>query len=190
MSTKRRVNLFLIISILLVVILVVIMFYYFALRSPDYSSLYESRIKSGELVNPIEGKSIEEAIADFDETFVHYLLYTIKAYNLHNPPLSSDIPKIEVYVEDEIYNAKIIKGDIIVKRGAIDEEDISITTSREEAVNMIKTKNYVIESFKNKKSNIELKAEKSILFAKGYLNLYNEITGESVTGNVIEVYTN
>ena len=189
MNTKGKSHLFLIISVLLVVVLIIVMFYYFALRAPDYTSLYENRIKSGELVNPIEGKSIEEAIADFDDSFVYYLLYTIKAYNLHNPPLSSDSPKIEIYVEDEIYNAKIVKGNILVKRGAIDEEDISITTSRKEAVNMIKTKDYVKQSFKDKESTIELKAEKSILFAKGYLNFYNEISGESVTGNVIEVYT-
>ena len=54
---------------------------------------------------------------------------------------------------------------------------------------MIKTKDYVKQSFKDKRSTIELKAEKSTLFAKGYLRFYNEISGESLTGSVVEVYT-
>ncbi len=49
-------------------------------------------------MNPAEGLSVEQAIVEFDESFVYYLLFNIKAYNLHNPPLSSAEPRIEFFM--------------------------------------------------------------------------------------------
>ena len=189
MNTKGKSHLFLIISVLLVVVLIIVMFYYFALRAPDYTSLYENRIKSGELVNPIEGKSIEEAIADFDDSFVLYILYMIKAYNLHNPPLSSNKPQIEFIIDEEVYSAVVDDGLISVQKRRIDEKDAIIKMGRKEGVKIIRDPSYITKSFENGGSDIELVAEKSTLFSKGYLNLYTEITGKSVTGNVVRIYT-
>ena len=174
------------VSVILVIILILLIFFYFTLFSPRNEKLY-----SGDkaLVNPISGLSHEEAISQFNESFITYLLYEIKAYNLHNPPLSGDTPKILVFVGDDSYGAEIDAGSIYVHKGGIEGQDIIIRTSKEESVNMLSNEDYVKESFQNGKSNIELAASKSVLFGKGYLSLYEQLTGKSVTGSVIRIYS-
>jgi len=50
---------------------------------------------------------------------------------------------------------------------------------------MINDKNYIEQSFKDGTSQIELVATKTTLFSKGYLSLYTDLTGESITGMVL-----
>lgn len=173
------------VSIGLAVFLIIVAFLYFALFRQDNSGLY-SQVQ---IKNPAAGMSSAEAIAAFDESFVSYLLYAIKAYNLHNPPLSSDYPKLEIRVEDQTYGASVIKGIINVSKGAMADKDVIIKTTKEEAVKMMGDRNYVTKSFNDGKSTIELVASKTTLFAKGYLGMYTELTGKSVTGNLIRIST-
>jgi len=171
-------------SIGLVVVLIIILFLYLALKGPNYDEQYSTK----DIVNPAEGLSLEQAVEKFDESFVYYLLFSIKAYNLHNPPLSGNSPKMEIFVGNEQYNSIINKGKIEIGRGDLEKEDIIIRMTTEEAVKMIMDTNYIIESFSSGKSGIEMKAEKSTLFAKGYLKLYEELTGKGISGNVIKIY--
>lgn len=189
MNKRGEINWRLWLSIILVFVLILIIFLFFALAKPNYSDSYDGKLKSGEIVNPVSGLSNEEAVSQFDENFVVYLLISIEAYNLHNPPLSSNKPKIGIYVSDKVFNAVISRGQIDVEEGKIDNEDIAIDTTKEEAVLMLRDKNYIVESFNSGKSSVELKADKATLFAKGYLNLYSKLTGKSITGNVIRIYT-
>tara|TARA_Y100000310_G_scaffold271853_1_gene286541 strand:- start:4164 stop:4724 length:561 start_codon:yes stop_codon:yes gene_type:complete len=175
--------LWLVLGVLLILLLVSGMFLYNALVGPDYSAKYS------ELKNPASGLSVEEAIKVFDESFVYYLLASIEAYNLHPPTLSNDLPKIEFYIGDDIYNAIVDKGNIIVDRGLIDERDVVIRTTTEEAVKMVQDYKYTQDSFVSGRSAIELKAEKATLFNKGYLKMYEKLTGESITGSVVSIYT-
>ena len=188
MRKKKRRNVFFVVGVVMVLVLAGAMFFYFSLSGSDYSASYSDKIESREIVNPASGLSLEEAVAQFDESFVYYLAVSIGAYNLHNPPLSSNKPKIEIFVDEEIYNIVVRKGEIEVGRGGIEGEDIVIRTSVEEAVKMVQDREYVRESFLAGRSSIELVAEKSTLFAKGYLSLYTELTGESITGNVFRIY--
>ncbi len=126
---------------------------------------------------------------EFDESFVFYFLYDLKAYNLHNPPLSSNYPKIEVDVEGEIFSSSVKKGIILVSSIQMLNKDIILKTTKEEIVKMMQDKEYVTQSFNDGKSSIEFIAGKSVLFAKGYLNLYNNLIGKSVTGNLIRIAT-
>ena len=130
------------------------------------------------LVNPAEGLSLEEAIAKFDDKFVYYLLYNIKAYRLHNPPLSSNEPKIEIFVDEEAYSAIINDGRININNGNIEDKDIILRTTKEEAIKMMNDKNYVSQSFSQDFSSIELISSKLELFSKGYLDIYNELGGK------------
>ena len=176
------------ISIAFVLLLIVGIFLYFSLSGPNYDARYAEKISSGELVNPVYALTEEQAVLAFDESFIYYLLYSIKAYNLHSPPLSSDSPKIEIFIGNQTYNVEIEKGVIYVKRGEVVEKDIIIRTNAVEAVNMLKNKDYVQESFLNGNSNIERVASQTTLFGKGYLKMYNELTGKGLTGNVIKIY--
>lgn len=171
------------VSAILVVLLVLVIFLYFALfrQSSSYSG--------ATLKNPVEGLNDSQALAAFDESFVQYLLYSIKAYNLHNVPLSSNYPRMEIDVEGEIFNANVRKGAISVTRGEIANEDVVIRTTGEEAIKMLRDRDYVARSFSESKSVIELVADKTTLFAKGYLTMYNELTGKSITGDIIRIST-
>jgi hypothetical protein len=163
----------------------VFLFLYLALFNSNNEGVYNGRV----IENPVLSLSDEQALLNFDESFVFYLLYNMKAYNLHNPPLSSDYPKIEIDVGGEIFSANVKKGLISVSDVQILNKDLIIKTTKEEAVKMMRDKNYVSQSFGDGKSIIELVASKTMLFAKGYLNLYNEIIGKSVTGNLIRIAT-
>ena len=173
------------VSTILAVLLIAATFLYFALFKVDNQSVYAGQ----EIKNPALGLTNEQAVTAFDEGFVFYLLYNIKAYDLHNPPLSSDNPRIVVDVGDEVFSATVKKGIIDVSRERIAKEDIIIKTTKEEAVKMIRDKSYITKSFNDGKSEIKLVADKMTLFAKGYLNLYSELTGKSVTGNLIRIST-
>src|SRR3989344_5082716 len=127
----------------IVVLLVIIGAVYYFLSNRSVSS-GSTRI----LENPASGLSLEEAVREFNESFVLYLLYSINANELHNPVFSSDQPKIEIFVENDLYSAIVEKGNIKVEKGEIKNEDIKIMTSKEEAVKMMNDRNYITTSFK------------------------------------------
>ena len=170
-------------SVILILILIIAMFLYSALKVPDYGE--RNRII---LQNPIKGLTLEQAKISFNESFVEYLLYSIGANNLHNPPLSNNKPKIKIIIEDEIYSSIIERGKVIVKKEDISDQDITLKTNKEEAIKMMENKNYIKQSFSSGKSELSLLADKATLFAKGYLNIYKELKGESITGGVIKIY--
>ena len=131
------------------------------------------------LQNPTVGLNDEEAIEQFDETFVRYLLYSIGAHKLHNPPFSSDTPKVEIYVGELVFNAEIDSGKILVN-GKLESKDMIIRTTKIEAIKMIRDRDYIEESFKEGRSTIEPVASKARLFAKGYAKVYITVTGRTV----------
>jgi hypothetical protein len=164
-------------------ILVGILCMVFIFTGKDYTDFYKQKLDSGEIVNPVKNEltgedlDIEEAVNEFDESFVEYFLISIGAYNLHPPLFGSDKPKIEFQISEDSYNAIIDEGDITVTRGEIDDEDIIIHTSKEEAVNIMQDEDYLGESFQQGGSSIEMVAGKTELASKGYLELYNGLTG-------------
>jgi len=165
--------LFIIIILVLLILTVIAVIGYLLFFGGDYEEVYQNR----EIVDPTKNLSVEESVQKFDETFIYYVLYSIKAYNLHEPPLSSDKPKIAFYVENEAYNAIIDEGEILVSKGDLSGIDIIIRTTKEEAVKMIKDKDYIETSFRLKRSGLELVAGKTKLASKGYLQLYRQLTG-------------
>ena len=177
---KKRWKIFVIILLSLVVLFLIIggVFVYLIFNE-------SGRDKNGggsgsvPLINPVQGLSDEEAVAKFNEGFVLYILQSIKAYNLHNPPFSSDTPKIEFVMENEIYNTEVINKNIKVRKGSMSNEDIRITTTKQEGVKMLRNRSYIEASFNNGNSGFEMVAGKVKLFSKGYLDLYEELTGKS-----------
>jgi len=121
---------------------------------------------------------------------INLILYNIKAYELHNVPLSSNTPKIEFIIGNEAYNTEIIKGSIITKKGEIENEDIGIIASKEEFIKILNSENLkqaLQESVNQGNTRLETFAGNTKLLAKGYLSLYKEITGKSFTGDVVKI---
>jgi len=175
---KKLVLVLLIVVVLILAVVGVILYVVFG--GADYDTAYSFQVSRGQLVNPAAGLTDEEAIAQFDESFVSYVLVEIKAYNLHEPIFSSDTPEIEITVGEDIYNAEIIDGKIFVSEGLSDDEDIIISTTAEEGVKMLRDAGYIDDSFRDGLSGIEMTAGKVELFSKGYLEIYSELTGEEI----------
>ncbi len=167
--------------VILVIVVVALVLYAFFIKGTDRSEKYAQLADSGQIVNPTKGLSQEQAMSAFNESFVYYLLYQIKAYNLHNPPASSDNPKLEFDIGGEIFHAEIQGGDINVAKGSIQEKDVTIITSKQEAVKMLENSSYIFSSFASGSSTIEMHAKQSTLLLKGYLGLYEELTGSKLT---------
>ena len=181
---NKRGSKWIVFSVILVVALFIGMFLYMSLFKPRNNSGQFTALK-----NPADNLTIDQVAEKFDEEFVYYLLASIKAYNLHNPPLSSEKPRINIMVGDDSYSAIIDAGRILVSKELVENPDIKIVTTKSEAAMMVKYPDYVKPSFESGKSSIELLAGKTALFSKGYLNLYTEVTGKSVTGNVLKIYS-
>lgn len=130
------------------------------------------------LINPVKNITDAEAKQKFDESFVRYLLYSIKANELHNPPLSSETPKINIFVDELTFSAEILENSITVTKSKFPASDINIRTTKDEAIKMLRQKDYVASSFNSGASQIELIASKTKLFSKGYLQLYTDLTGD------------
>jgi hypothetical protein len=177
--SRWLIALFIFIGVVIIALLIVIIIIFKG--GKNYEDYYHEK----QITNPALGLSLEEAVDQFNEDFIYYILYSIKAYNLHDPPFSKDHPKIEFRVEEIIYSAEIIKGEMNIQEGDIEEEDILITTTREEAVKMIQDEEYVSESFSSGTTSLEMVAGDLELAAKGYLALYEEMTGEKFTGAAI-----
>ena len=123
----------------------------------------------------INGLSDEEIAEQLDSSFVVYLLKNIGASNLHNVPLTSNNPKLELVFEEKTFNAQIIKGKIFVEEGEIEDEDVLIFTNKIEAAKMIRDSKYIVESFKGGRAGMKIISSKPELLAKGYLDLQNSL---------------
>ncbi|MBI2451740.1 hypothetical protein HYV50_01520 [Candidatus Pacearchaeota archaeon] len=166
-------------TIFLIIILIIIFVFgyiYFFNKPKSLNNAQQVALRT--ITNPVANLDDSQAIALFNETFVIYLLYNIKANKLHNPPFSENTPKIEMKIDEDIFNAEVKDGRIYVRKGQIQNEDILLTTSKAEAVKMLRNKDYVAESFNDGNSGITLISSKTELFSKGYLSIYNELSGE------------
>ena len=169
-----------IVFVFLLILLLVFVVYFLFFVGRDYSAVYEQRLASGEIKNPLENLSVEEAVENFNEDFVYYFLVANKAYNLRDTILDDHPPHLEFNIDGEIYTGIIDDGEIsVVKENRVDE-DIIISTSKEEAVKMMLDDDYIEESVANGATEIGLVASKTKLAAKGYLDLYEEMTGEKI----------
>jgi len=190
-----KIILFILFGITLTFILV-----YFFFGPIDYTEEYIKRILSGKIKNPLinigltnqtstQNFSVNDSISYFsslntrlsnisEENFsnlmkesINYALIYIKAYNLHNIPFTSNTPKIQFFVGNKSYKSEIIKGEIYTNDGQINNQDITIKTSKEEILKMTLDEDYIQESINSGKSQMELNADKITLFFKGYNNL-------------------
>ena len=100
---NKRGNWVLLVSIGFLILLVIALFLYFTLFKQNNEKLYEAK----SIINPVANLSLEEAVNSFNESFIYYFIYEVKAYNLHNHPLSSNKPKINFVIDDKRYNAVI-----------------------------------------------------------------------------------
>lgn len=201
MNEKKEMNVpVVVLSALGIITLVfVASFVYFSLNGKNYTPVYEQKLQSGEIKNPIsefslnsnnfsigENKSLvidNNILSDVNksliqESLINYASVILKLYNLHNIPFTSINPKVQVTIDSDSYYVEIVKGNIIIETGQISKPDITITTTRDEILKIADNNDYAKDSISSGKTNIELTANKLVLFSKGYLGLYKEFKGK------------
>lgn len=127
--------------------------------------------------SPIVDMSDAEAIEQFDESYVEYLLYEMKAFNLHSPPFSGNTPKMEFHIDGVVYSVEVTDDEFVVEEAEVVGEDLVITTTKEDVVAMIRGQNGIKSSFEDGGSSVEVIADKDELFWKGYLKIYDQFAG-------------
>jgi len=126
---------------------------------------------------------IEEAVIEFNEDYINYILAALGVGYLHKSPLFEN-PLIEFDLEGDVWNSEVTEGMPGSERGSIDNEDLRISISKEEAIEAILSENieeFMKESVSNGNTKIEMIAGKPELFSKGYLEMYKELTGKEVS---------
>ena len=138
---------------------------------------------TNELGEVDEQTVIEEAVIEFNADYINYLLAAIGTGYLHKSILGGQ-PVIELNLEGEIWGAEIINGMPNSKKIAVENEDLRVSLSKEEAVKAILSSDieqFMKDSVNNGNTQIEMVAGKTELLAKGYLDLYKELTGEEAS---------
>jgi hypothetical protein len=164
--------------ILLIIVLTAVGIYKVSHISNEDNSA--TLVQFASLTNPVSGLNESEAVLQFNESFVYYMLYSINAQNLRNP-------KIKFVIDNDVFSAVSNNGGLVVSKTDMPEEDIIIRTTKNEAVKMLRDKTYIATSFSDGKSSLEMVAGKVTLFSKGYLDLYKELTGKSITGSFLKI---
>lgn len=113
----------------------------------------------------------EENLSIIIKESITYALIYLKAYNLHNPPLSSDTPRMQFLIDDDYYNSEIIEGEIYTRDGQAAMPDITITTSQEEILKMTASSGYIQKSILSGTSELTTNTDIATLYFKGYLEL-------------------
>jgi len=161
---------------LLIAILAVLGFIIYNLYGSSFSTPQPS-------INLLE---VDKTVIGEDQ--IYYLLFSIKAYQLHSPPFSSNTPKINVVIGNQEYQAEIVKTQIVVNQGKLPNPDLKISIGEEEFINLLNSENFNLalqDSVSAGRTNLEVSAGNTELFTKGYLSLYKEITGKSLTGSFL-----
>jgi len=134
-------------------------------------------------VIPITPEQQEEIILDgileFNEDYINYILLALGVDKLHKS-LSFENPRIKLDI-GETWSSEIIRGVPNTYKRNIEEEDIKFIMTKEEGVRALLSNNlvdYMKESVITGRTQIEMVASKGELFSKGYLGLYEDLTGE------------
>lgn len=123
---------------------------------------------------------IDQAVLEFNESYINYLLVALGAGHLHKSIIYGN-PVIEFSLDQDTWNAEIKGSDLVTQRGTTDKKDLSISISKQDAVEAILSND--IEQFmrdlvSKDRIQMEMIASKLELGSKGYLAMYKEVTGE------------
>jgi hypothetical protein len=125
---------------------------------------------------------IDEGVREFNESYMDYILLGLGVDKLHGA-IGFGNPIIITVVSGEEWNSEIINKFPKTLSGHNGNGDIKVILSKEEAVRAILSEDIKIfmkNSVTNGNTGIEMVAGNAELFGKGYLGLYNDLTGNTV----------
>ena len=115
-----------------------------------------------------------------EEKHIQYLVNELGAYKLHNPPLSNQMPVIEILVTpaNQYFTVKVEGNIPRTTPGRAEDPDIRISGSRDSVAQMLMSGDIAAEAKKlsdEGKINVEILKEMPELIAMGYKALYDEL---------------
>ena len=146
------------------------------IENPLQKVIFENTNAKGEIDT---NKVVEEAVIAFNEEYIRYILIALSVHHLHASSFGYGNPLLELQIDDEIWSAEIIDGTVHIQKQAIANEDAIIFMSKKEVVRALLSsnlENFMTESVKSGRTKIEMVADKTELFTKGYLKMYQELT--------------
>src|SRR3989344_2842371 len=96
-----------------------------------YSGLKTKNIEKPKIAKPDLNNISAESLAIKSE-YLNYILNELGAYQLHNPPLLGDKPRIKFEIDNDIFTSEIENGKIETKKGSYGHEDLRFITTKEE----------------------------------------------------------
>jgi len=184
--TRKTLKIFIIIFSIIAILLVVFLIGYFK-SGKKIEIVLENPLKDLVFKHTVEGivdreAVIEEAILEFNEDYINYLLVALGVGNLHKSLVGYGNPVVEFVIDDETWTSELDNG-LNTWKGAGEDEDLIISISREEAIDAILTEDvesFIKDSVSSGRTDIEMVAGKVELASKGYLAMYTELTGEEI----------
>jgi len=128
-------------------------------------------------------KVVLEAVLEFNENYINYLLVALGVNNLHKSLIGYGNPVVEFQLGEETWSSEINNGNLITDKSPNSEKDLIISTTKEEAVEALlspEIEQFMKDSVYNGDTQIEMVAGKIELGSKGYLKMYTQLTGEEV----------
>jgi len=184
--TKRVLLVLGIIFVILIILGSIFLFGFFSgektqivLENPLKDIVFANTDEAGEVD---EQAVIEQAVIEFDEEYINYILVALGVHHLHKSILFEN-PLIEFVLGGDVWSSEIIDSMPDSKQEAIDNEDLRISISKEEAVKALLSENieqFMKDSVANGNTQIEMIAGQVELFSKGYLDMYKELIGEEI----------
>jgi len=120
------------------------------------------------------------------ENHVEFLLNELGAYKLHKDPFTGEPPYIEVVVDEVSYYITVENNEIKIIEHC--DPDLRIYSNPEVLLQMFQSKNIeeeITKLFLEGKISIEILADEKTLALKGYKTIYDAISDNELTGNVV-----
>jgi len=184
---NRKGNFWKILSIILAFLLIFVIgasvgAYYFVFNTSNSSNEpapSKPLFKQGSEELPIEN-NIQDILDNnvVEPNHLDYILYQLEAYNLHNVPLSADLPSIEFNIDGEKFTSTVKDGKVVTEKGEALQKDIIIYTDQKTVFETVVSENPV-ETLQIAKAQgylqVEMIANAQTLALKGYYPIYDKL---------------
>lgn len=144
------------------------------------NNLNETNSSEDLIIN--ESEIINQAVLNFNESYIDYILFGLGCEKLHSG-IGFGNPIIETVVDNEEFTSEIIdKIPRTAHANFVNNSDIKIKISKDIAIKSLLSndiKLFIKDSVKNNNIEIEKVAGDVELFSKGYLDLYKELSSNN-----------
>lgn len=120
----------------------------------------------------------ENGTPQINETEITYLIQALGGESLHKPIFTDNYPQIEVSTSQKLFTVYVVDGEIQTYLGKAPDPDLQIRLNRDTLIHIITSndpKAATKDAISKQLVGITMIADKTELFMKGYLELYDTL---------------